>query len=71
MNQLNKNANQSNLASSHRQYGKSKFEDKYRRMTIYLEQDLFNQIQYQREQGLIMNLTEFVNKAITSYLIRT
>lgn len=64
------NLDKENAKSSHRNYGRRKFEDRYKRMTIYIEQDLYEQIQYRREQGIITNLTEFVNKALISYLTR-
>jgi len=66
MNRPNKDKH--SVSSSHRQYNKTKFEDRYRRMTIYVEQDLFEQVQYYREQGNITNLTEFVNKALICYM---
>lgn len=64
----NNKPNQSFSPGSHRQYTKKKFEDRYRRMTIYIEQDLYERIQYQREQGVITNLTEYINKAIAQYM---
>lgn len=57
-----------NINSCHRNYGKTKFEDRYKRMTIYIDQDLYSQIQYQREQGVITNLTAFFNNALTHHL---
>lgn len=63
------NSEVSDQVRSHRKYSKKqKFEDRYQRMTVYIENQLFERLQYQREQGYITNVTDFVNKAITAYI---
>lgn len=52
----------------HREYTKKKFDEKYKRMTIYISKELFQQIQYLREQGHITNQTQFFNQAISDFL---
>lgn len=56
------------IKSSHRTYSNKKFDERYKRMTMYIDQDLYEQIQYQREQGNITNVTVFVNNAILHYM---
>ena len=45
-----------------------RFEDRYQRITTYLENNLFRQVESLREQGKILNLTAFFNQALVSYL---
>ena len=47
---------------------KKKFDDRYKRMTTYIEVDLYNEIQYMRENEKIKNITKFFNLAIKNYL---
>lgn len=47
---------------------KKKFDEKYRRLTTYIEFNLYYQIQYLRENNKIDNITKFFNEAVKSYL---
>ncbi len=49
---------------------KQNFEDRHRRVTVYLELELYETIQSMRETGAIPNLTEFFNNAAGEYLSR-
>ncbi len=44
------------------------FEQSHTRVTLYLQNDLYAEIQGLRELGKITNLTRFVNEAIREYL---
>lgn len=44
------------------------FEERHKRVTLYLENDLYLLVQELRAKGEITNLTRFVNKAIMYYL---
>ena len=41
-----------------------RFEDRYRRLTTYVENELFYDVQSLRERGIIHNITAFINEAI-------
>ena len=45
-----------------------RFEERHQRVTTYLENDLFRQIESLRERGKILNLTALFNQALHSYL---
>ncbi len=47
---------------------KQTFEEKHRRVTIYLAVELYETIQSMRETGAIPNLTEFFNNAAGEYI---
>lgn len=68
MNQQNNNSSSSDPADEHREYTKKHFDEKYKRMTIYVQKDLYQEIQYLREQGRITNLTQFFHHAIDNHL---
>lgn len=40
------------------------FEKRYRRMTTYIEKDLYNELQALRESRKIVNVTAFINKCL-------
>ncbi len=40
------------------------FEEEHKRVTLYLQNAAYEEIQSLRERGIIPNLTEFVNKAL-------
>lgn len=44
------------------------FEDRHKRVTLYLELPLFEEIQELRLEGKISNMTRFVNTALRYYL---
>ncbi len=46
----------------------STFEERHKRVTLYLENDLYLLVQGLRVRGEITNLTRFVNRAIMYYL---
>ena len=45
-----------------------KFEDRHRRVTTYLENDIFGEVELLRDHGEILNLTAFFNDAVRAYL---
>ena len=45
-----------------------RFEERYKRLTTYVDRDLDQQIQQLRDQGHILTMTEFINSAIQEYL---
>ncbi len=47
---------------------KLSFEERYKRLTTYIEVDLFAEVQALREQGKIRNVTQFFNEAVKNYL---
>ena len=54
-----------------RQYRRTsgpRFEERYHRVTTYLENELFRQVESLREQGKILNLTALFNQALHTYL---
>lgn len=53
---------------SHRRTLGPRFEERYRRVTTYLENDLFRQVESLREQGRILNLTALFNEAVREHL---
>lgn len=46
----------------------SSFEDRHKRVTLYLELPLYNEIQELRQAGKITNMTCFANQAIRFFL---
>lgn len=68
MNQHNKTLKSSDPSPEHREYAKKRFDERFQRMTIYVQKDLYQEIQYLREQGRITNLTQFFNQAIDNHL---
>ncbi len=40
------------------------FEEEHKRVTLYLQNAVYEEIQSLRERGIITNLTEFVNKVL-------
>jgi len=44
------------------------FEERHKRVTLYFQNKVYEEVQALREQGKITNLTEFVNNAIREYL---
>ena len=48
--------------------GKLSFDEKYRRITTYLEQDIFHRLQSLRESGEIVNVTQLMNQALAEEL---
>lgn len=44
------------------------FEERHKRVTLYLELPLFDQVQALRREGKITNMTHFVNKALNFFL---
>ena len=45
-------------------YQQESFANRHQRMTIYLTQENFHELQYRREQGRIKNLTAFFNELL-------
>lgn len=45
-----------------------KFEERHKRVTTYLENEVYNEIESLRERGLIMNITATVNAALKEYV---
>ncbi len=68
MNQHDNKPGLPNQAPEHRKYTKKSFDERYQRLTIYVERELFKEIQYLREQGSITNLTQFFHNAIYNHL---
>ena len=51
-----------------REFKKKSFNERHHRMTIYVENELYEEIQYRREQGRITNLTRFFNSMLREQL---
>ena len=51
-----------------REFKKKSFNEIHHRMTIYVENELYEEIQYRREQGRITNLTRFFNSMLKEQL---
>ncbi len=51
-----------------REFKKKSFNERHHRMTIYLENEIYEEIQYRREQGRITNLTRFFNSILKEKL---
>ncbi len=47
---------------------RKKFDEMHHRVTTYLQNEVYEEIQALREQGKITNMTEFVNNALIEYL---
>jgi len=45
-----------------------RFEERHKRVTTYLENDLYREIESLREQGKILNLKSLYNDALRDYL---
>ncbi|HEY8910780.1 MAG TPA: hypothetical protein VIM51_10955 [Desulfosporosinus sp.] len=46
-----------------------KFEERHKRITTYLENDLFRKVEALREQGKILSLTSLFNESVKDYLM--
>ncbi len=51
-------------------YQQETFSERHQRMTIYLTKENYHELQYQREQGKILNLTSFFNELLEKELFR-
>ena len=51
-----------------RRFHPESFDSSHKRLTTYLRNDTFAQIQSLRDSGGITNLTEFFNEAVCEYL---
>jgi chaperonin cofactor prefoldin len=60
--QINNNTNH------YRRTGGLKFEDRHKRVTTYLENEVYNEIASLRERGLLLNMTATVNAALKEYI---
>ncbi len=47
---------------------KKSFDETHKRVTLYFQNNVFEEVQALREQGAIPNLTEFVNRAVKKEL---
>lgn len=52
----------------HRRTTGPRFEERHQRVTTYLENDLFRQIESLREQGKILSITALFNEALRAYV---
>ena len=51
------------------QFSSLAFDEKYRRVTTYIEKDIYKRILVLKSQGRIGKMTEFINKVINEYLL--
>lgn len=60
----------SDNSSNGRKYQQERFDDRYRRVTLYLARDIYTELMYRREMGKISSQTEFINKVLSEYFAR-
>ena len=53
-----------------REYQQESFDERHKRITLYLELDLFKELMYRREQAQIKNQTAFINEVLREYFAR-
>ena len=53
-----------------RRFALESFDSSHKRVTTYLRNDVFNQVQSLRDIGDIPNVTEFFNEAVAEHLKR-
>ncbi len=56
------------LVVTRRRYNKISFHDRHDRVTIYIEKEVNKELQYRREQGILTNMTEFINSLLKASL---
>ncbi len=56
------------MNENRREYKQESFQDRHQRLTIYLEKEMYQEVQYRREQGRITNMTKFFNDLVKEYI---
>lgn len=57
-----------NTTKNYRRNHKLKYEERHRRVTIYIENKLHHEIESLRERGLILNKSAMINTALKEYI---
>lgn len=53
-----------------REYHQESFEKRHRRVTLYLERDVYDELMYRREQSRIKNQTAFISHVLRDYFTK-
>ena len=56
------------MKQTRREYKQESFQERHQRVTLYLEKEINQEIQYRREQGSITNMTQFFNDILREHL---
>jgi|GEM_PF-5376297 len=59
-----------NRSVQRREFHQESFADRHKRVTLYLEHDVYTQLMYRREQGRIKNQTHLINTVLREYFAR-